>query len=433
MLSSYPRAIVHIDGDAFFASCEQAMHPEWKGRAVITGKERGIVAAASYEAKARGVSRGTPLWEVKKIIPDAIIVPSDYESYSLFSKRMFEIMRRFTPEVEEYSIDEAFCDITGLQRPLRASYETIVRQMKETIDRELGITVSAGLSVSKTLAKVGSKWQKPSGCVVIPGYRIQEFLLKLTPEKIWGIGSATAAHCAKLGLRTAWDFAAQNERFIDEHFVKPQRETWRELNGEAVFAVETAEKHGYASIGKSKTFTPPSVDKEFIFAQLLKNMENACIKARRHGLAAKGLVAYLRHQDFRHVGAELGFDRATAFPLDMTDCLRRLFESLFRSGTPYRATGVVLTGLASSATTQMCIFDQPARIEKMTKLYAALDGLAATMGKHCVYSAAAASAHRLPAHVLERGDVPTRKLTRLPGETKRRHLRIPMLQGTVRD
>ena len=97
-ISSWPRAIMHIDADAFFASCEQAIHPELRGRPVICGKERGIVAAASYEAKARGVSRGVRLSEVKKICPDAVILPSDYETYSLFSVRMFDILRRFSPD-----------------------------------------------------------------------------------------------------------------------------------------------------------------------------------------------------------------------------------------------------------------------------------------------------------------------------------------------
>src|SRR3989344_5261232 len=150
-ISSWPRAILHIDGDAFFASCEQALHPEYRGLPVITGKERGIVAAASYEAKAKGVSRGVPLWQVKKICPEAIIVPSDYETYSLFSKRMFQIMRRFTSQVEEYSIDEGFADIPGLRRPMHASYEGIARQMQATIQNELGLTVSVGLSLSKVL------------------------------------------------------------------------------------------------------------------------------------------------------------------------------------------------------------------------------------------------------------------------------------------
>src|SRR5512139_4058253 len=168
IISSWPRAILHLDADAFFASCEQAIHPELKGRPVITGKERGIVAAASYEAKARGVSRGVRLSEVKKLCPDAVILPSDYETYSLFSVRMFEILRRFSPDVEEYSIDEAFVDLTGLRRSFHGPYESIARQMQESVEQELGIPVSVGVSVSKVLAKIASKHGKPHGIIVIP-------------------------------------------------------------------------------------------------------------------------------------------------------------------------------------------------------------------------------------------------------------------------
>src|SRR5512140_3887596 len=146
--SSFPRALVHIDCDAFFASCEQAVHPELRGKPVITGKERGIVAAASYEAKAKGITRGVSLYDVKKICPDAVIVPSDYETYSLFSVRMFGILKRFSPDVEEYSIDEAFVDLTGLRRSYHGSYEVIAEKIRKTVETELGITVSAGISLS---------------------------------------------------------------------------------------------------------------------------------------------------------------------------------------------------------------------------------------------------------------------------------------------
>ena len=119
LLHSWPNAIVHLDGDAFFASCEQSIHPELKGRPVITGAERNIVASMSYEAKALGIKRATPLWEAKKICPGLVVLPSDYETYSLISKRMFAIMRRCTPVVEESSIDEGFADIKGLRRLYR--------------------------------------------------------------------------------------------------------------------------------------------------------------------------------------------------------------------------------------------------------------------------------------------------------------------------
>ena len=175
-LQSWPRAILHLDGDAFFTSCEEAIHPEFRGKALITGGERGIVACASYPAKKMGIKRGVPLHEARKICPDLIILPSDYETYSLFSRRMFNIMRNFTPDVEEYSIDEAFADITGMRRALRSSYEDIAIQMKKEIERSLGITVSVGLSITKVLAKVGSKYLKPAGMTVIKGRDIAQYL-----------------------------------------------------------------------------------------------------------------------------------------------------------------------------------------------------------------------------------------------------------------
>ena len=187
-LHAFPRAITHIDGDAFFASCEQSRNPSLQGKPVITGKERGIVASMSYEAKARGVTRGMRLFEVKRLCPDAVLLPSDYETYSLLSTRFFAIVRRYTPDVEEYSIDECFCDLTGLRRPLRMSYEQMAERIKRDLDRELGFTFSVGLAPNKVLAKLASKWQKPSGLTVIPGHDIHLFLQDLPVGKVWGIG-----------------------------------------------------------------------------------------------------------------------------------------------------------------------------------------------------------------------------------------------------
>src|ERR671937_306328 len=121
-LHSFPRAIVHIDGDAFFASCEQSRRPKLQGCPVVTGRERGIAASMSYEAKARGVVRGMRIADIQKVCPEVVLLPSDYETYSLLSMRFFAIVRRYTPAVEEYSIDECFADITGFRRQQRASY-----------------------------------------------------------------------------------------------------------------------------------------------------------------------------------------------------------------------------------------------------------------------------------------------------------------------
>src|SRR6516164_7286245 len=210
-LHSFPRAIVHIDGDAFFASCEQSRRPKLQGRPVVTGKERGIAASMSYEAKARGVTRGMRLSDIRKVCPDAVILPSDYETYSLLSKRFFAIVRRYTDDVEEYSIDECFADLTGLRRPLRMSYREMVERIKADLDSELGMTFSVGLAPTKVLAKMASKWKKPSGLTVISGRHIEEYLGALPVEKVWGIGAQTSAFLAKHRIITALDFARRDE------------------------------------------------------------------------------------------------------------------------------------------------------------------------------------------------------------------------------
>ncbi len=431
IISSWPRAILHLDADAFFASCEQAIHPELRGRPVITGKERGIVAAASYEAKAKGIQRGVRLSDVKKLCPDAVIMPSDYETYSLFSVRMFEILRRFSPDVEEYSIDEAFVDLTGLRRSFHGPYESIARNMQETIQQELGLSVSVGVSLSKVLAKIGSKHKKPHGITMIPGRDIHLFLEKLPVEKVWGIGPNTAAFLAKHGIRTALQFAQQDEGFITKYLSKPYQEIWHELNGRSVYPVTTETKCSYQSISKAKTFTPPSTDEVFVFTQLSKNLENACIKTRRYHLAAQRVVIFLRQQDYQSAGAELKLNRPTAFPAELYTLLREGFSGLFRPNTPYRQTGVVLSGLVAESGVQYGLFEDTAKIAKMAKIYESIDELSRKYGKHAVLHGASLPTKLQAQHEGERGDVPVRRGDLFKGENKRQRLGLPMLHIKV--
>jgi len=430
-ITSWPRAILHLDADAFFASCEQAIHPELKGRPVICGKERGIVAAASYEAKARGVQRGVRLSDVKKICPDAVILPSDYETYSLFSVRMFEILRRFSPDVEEYSIDEAFVDLTGLRRSFHGPYAVIADTMRKTIEAELGITVSAGVSLSKVLAKIGSKHNKPNGLTMIPGREIHLYLEKLPVEKVWGIGSNTAALLGKHGIKTALEYARKDEGFIKKHLSKPYQEIWHELNGRSMYPVTTETKNSYQSISKARTFTPPSMDEGFVFAQLSKNLENACIKARRYRLAAARIIVFLRKQDFTSDGVEIKLSRPTAYPVELFGLLRQGFAQVFQSRTLYRQTGVVLSGLTAENGVQFSLFDDTTKIEKMAKVYSVVDEISAKYGKHTIQHAASLPTKLQAQHEGERGDVPVRRADLFKGETKRQRLGLPLLHINV--
>jgi DNA polymerase-4/DNA polymerase V len=430
-ISSWPKAILHLDADAFFASCEQAIHPELKGMPVITGKERGIVSAASYEAKAKGVKRGMRLFEVKKACPDAVIIPSDYETYSLFSVRMFEILRRFSPDVEEYSIDEAFIDITGLRRSFHSSYGIIAGKMQAAVEKELGITVSIGVSLTKVLAKIGSKHKKPNGLTLIPGREIHLYLEKLPVEKIWGIGPNTSAFLGKFGIRTALEFAMKDEKFIQKHLSKPYQEIWHELNGRSICPVVSESKSSYQSISKAKTFTPPSKDKAFIFAQLSKNLENACIKARRYKLAAARLIVFLRTQDFRDSGIEIKLSRPTAFPVYLFQPLKEGFNNVYKPDNLYRQTGVVLSGLMPDAEVQSSLFDDNSKIEKTAKIYTTIDLLSEKFGKYTVHHAASLATKIQAQHEGERGDVPQRAAGLFKGENKRQHLGLPVLHIKV--
>ncbi|MGC2422793.1 MAG: DNA polymerase IV [Nitrospirota bacterium] len=426
-ISSWPQAILHVDCDAFFASCEQALHPELKGRPVITGKERGIVAAMSYEAKRRGVTRAMRLFEVKKLCPDAVILPSDYESYSLFSMRMFEILRRFSPDVEEYSIDEAFVDLTGLRRAYHGSYGSIAEKIQQTIHRELDITVSIGVSLSKVLAKVGSKNNKPHGLTLIPGREIHTYLEKLPIESVWGIGKNTAAYLRKYGIKTALDFARRDEGFITKRLSKPYQGVWNELNGRSVFPVTVESKTTYQSICKSRTFTPPSGDESFVYAQLSKNLENACIKARRYDLAANSLILFLRTKEFRDCGIEMKLTRPTAYPVELFAILREGFTQIFKRNVLYRSTGVVLAGLVAEKQVQYTLFDDVTKIERMGKIYSAVDEISKRYGKHTIQHGSSLPTKLQGQHEGERGDVPVRKTDLFKGESKRQRLGVPMI------
>lgn len=426
-IHSFPKAILHIDGDAFFASCEQARDPNLRGKCVITGKERGIASSMSYEAKARGVTRGMRLFEIREKCPEAIIMPSDYETYSIFSERFFAIVKRFTVAVEEYSIDECFADITGLRRPLNMSYKQIAEKIQKTLFEELGCSFSIGLGPTKVIAKIGSKYKKPHGLTVIPAREIHTYLEKLPIEKVWGIGPQTSAYLQKYGVFTALQFASMSELWVKGKVSKPFFEIWRELRGESVLALETKPSRNTTSIQKVKTFTPPSDNKSFVFSQLSKNIENACIKARRHQMAAREVTIFLRTQDFRHMGVRVQFAKGTAFPNKIIHACEKVFTELFNGRQLYRATGVVLSKFDEDRAPQLDIFGAHLEVEKLTRLYEGVDALDAKFGKHTVYAGSSFQAQNYETHQGDRGDTPERHQNLLFGETVRQRLSIPML------
>ena len=381
----YPRALVHVDGDGFFAACEVARDPRLRGKPVVTGAERGIVSAATYEAKARGISRGVRLADVHKICPEAIIMPSDYELYTLYSLRMYEIMRRYTPEVEEYGIDECFGDITGLRRTFHMSYEEIARKIKDDLYRELDITFSVGLAATKVLAKVGSKYAKPDGFTPIRLSEKDKFLANTLIGNIWGIGPNTTALLNKHGIKTALDFANKREEWVRSIANKPIIEVWKELNGVLVYELSTEKKDDYRSIQKTRTFSPPSNSAVFVYSQLSKNVEGACAKARHHGLAPTGFSFFLKSQNFRYRGAEVKLARPTNAPHEILAAMQPHFLKVFRKGTEYRASGVTLFGLHDAKEVQLDLFRSKENADGVARIFEKVDVLNDRYGRNAIY------------------------------------------------
>src|SRR3989338_2951316 len=424
---SFPRAIMHVDGDSFFASCEVAKNPALRGKAVITGKERGIVSSLTYEAKRLGIKRSMPLHEIKKKFPEVVILASDYETYSIFSNRMYEIVRRFSPSVEEYSIDECFADLTGLRRVHRAPYPVIAARIKHDLQSELGMTFSMGLSATKVLAKIGSKWQKPAGLTVIPLGEAEPFLQKTPIGSLWGIGPNTAAYLNKYGVATALDFARKNEQWVRATVSKPYFELWKELNGEVTNEIDAAGRESYQSISKTKTFTPPSRDPRFVRAELSKNVENACIKARRWNLVTPKIFFFLKTQDFKYRGCEITLPHSTAVPQDILKEVDRLFPKIFRSETLYRATGVTLSHLHSNDSIQLDLFGAVELSQSVHRVYESVDEICEKYGKHSLFLGSSFKAMTRVRRGDERGGPSTESRGLFKGETRRRRLGVAML------
>lgn len=389
-LSDWPRAIVHLDGDAFFASVEQAINPALRGKPVVTGAERGIITAASYEAKAYGVQRGMRLGDATAACPQLIMLRSNYAAYRQYSQQMFAIMRRFTPDVEEYSIDEGFADLTGIRRLAPGDgYQGIAKRMQEAIIRELGITVSAGVSLTKTLAKLASNARKPHGFLALPGTSIHTLLAGTPIDAVWGIGPSTAALLRKLGYRTALAFARAPRYDIEATCGKLGLDRWFELRGELRFAVNPAPRTEFQSITRSRTFSP-SPQSTFILGELFHNLEAAFTKARHYHLATSELTIWLKRQNFSLQHATIRMPRGTDSPLECAGAVRNAFAQLLTPRTTYRTTGVTLQALKPTQTVQPSLFEDSRRMERSTTVMRSVDDLNHRFGRGTVQLAVSA-------------------------------------------
>lgn len=342
-----PKVIIHIDGDAFFASVEQAKNWRLKGKPVVTGGERYIASAMSYEAKRKGVTRGMKKQDILRVCPDALFIPSDYATYAIFARRMYNIVRTYTPIVEEYSIDECFADITGLDSVYQCTYQEIALRIKNDLERKLGITFGVGVAETKVLAKIASKQSKPAGLVCLhDDISSRTRLLMETPiERVWGIGSSATRLLRSQGIMTAYQFMLLDSFQIKGlNLAKPYRHIHTELHGISVLDISTM-REVPKSIMSSRSFAPQSRDISILYSHLSRHVEEVCEKMREIKVRAKEYSFYIKDQDFRYSTEEYRFDNATDNPLDLLVYIRDRLPYMIKSHTTYRTTGVMVRGL----------------------------------------------------------------------------------------
>ncbi len=362
--------LIHIDGDAFFASVYQAMHANARGKPVVIGQERGMATALSYEAKKLGVKRGMTISEARRICPKVIIATSDYRAYQVFSNKVVSYAEKITPHVERYSIDEVFMDVTGLDKAYNTTYEEIARTLKHTIEKSLGITVSVGIAETKTLAKIASNALKPAGFLKIDETNRLHYLHATAIEDVWGIGRQLTERLKILGIYTAYDFTHQSEMLIRSQFNKMVLETWLELQGTPIYSLSTGLKEVYQSIQKTGTVVPGTSDPILLLSRIFHHIESAFVKARRYHYRVGKIDIFLKTQQFTYASASIKLPASVQFPFLIRGEIRKAFYKVYRPHILYRATGCTLSDFKQASDYQQGLFAGGSKLEdRLAKLY----------------------------------------------------------------
>ena len=322
------RRILHVDMDAFFSSVEQKRHPELAGKPVVVGGEgdptrRGVVSTASYEAREFGIHSAMPLRTAYKLCPKAIFLPVDYEEYSRVSGEIKALLRAFTPIIEDVGIDEAFLDISSIDRPS----EEIAREIKKKIKDEAGLTCSIGIAPNKLLAKMASDMQKPDGLTVIMEDDIQGRIWPLSVRKLWGVGPKTEAYLKEMGVQTVGDLASLSlDRLIGEFGRSYGSYLYEASRGidESLLVTRWEPK----SISRETTFQRDVDNWQVIAKTLVELTKEVVINMKEEGYQGRTVSLKIRFNDFKTYTRAKTLSRDTDSEKEIRkaafDCLGRI-------------------------------------------------------------------------------------------------------------
>jgi DNA polymerase-4 len=374
------RAIVHVDMDAFYASVEQRDRPELRGLPVIVGadpKGRGVVSAASYEARVFGVRSAMPISKAYRLCPQGVYLPVDMAKYARVSDEIMAILGAFTPLVEPVSVDEAFLDLTGTQGLWGRPRDAVVR-IKARIRDETGLTASAGLAANKFVAKVASDLEKPDGLVVVPAGGEAAFLAPLPIERLWGVGKATAKELATLGVATIGQLQALSPRMLTARLGPHGSDLLALAFGRDARPVEPFSPP--KSMGAEETFERDCRDLARLEETLRGQAERVARELRASQLAACRVTLKLRWADFRTLTRSHTGDPTQ----DGLELYRRAATLLARERLiqPVRLIGLSASTFRPEARGQLPLLD-PAAVRR-EQLARAVDRITGRFGRSAI-------------------------------------------------
>jgi DNA polymerase IV len=371
--------ILHVDLDAFFAAVEQRDRPELRGKPVIVGgggpNDRGVVSAASYEARRYGVRSAMPLRTAAALCPEGVFLPVNGQLYATVSRQVMAVLRRFTPLVEQVSIDEAFIDVSGTDG-LFGTGEEVARQMKAAIHEETGLTASVGVASNRLVAKIASDLRKPDGLVVVPRGDEAAFLAALPIERLWGVGPSTRRALADYGVRTIGDLAALPDDLLRRRFGRHGPELAARARG--IGETEVGGHEPAKSVSQEHTFDVDTADWEMVERTLLALSEGVAGRLRADGLRCATVTVKIRDSDF----VTLTRQRTLADPTDATEVIWQTAVALTRRevhGMRVRLLGVGASGLSDRQ--QLVLFAADDRERKATE---AIDSIRQRFGPRAI-------------------------------------------------
>ncbi|MDP4145903.1 MAG: DNA polymerase IV [Bacillota bacterium] len=383
------RDILHVDLNAFFASVEQVNNEELKGKPVVVGgdmrKRHGIVLTASYEARRYGIKTTMLIKDALKLCPGLIVVPPHFNKYSICSFEVMNILREFSPVVQQFSIDEAWIDVTNSKELFGEPIE-IANKIRFAIKKRVGLTCSVGVSYCKVMAKMASDLRKPDATSVITKSDVSKIIWPMPVEELFGVGKRMKNKLNNIGIFTIGDLAAADKDFIHNRYGKFGASLWEYANGIDNSEV-TNEEEDVKGIGNSVT-TPKDIVSQVEAEQIFMTLsENVGKKLRSSLLKCRTVEITIKTKDFKSITRRRNIKKCTDLTMDIYNEAVKLFKENWDGIMPIRLLGVRVSDLENEDNSMQISFFQDEKLEKRKSIDKCLDNLQEKFGEAVIQRA----------------------------------------------